>query len=483
VFVGGKRKTYVIHSEEKILKIIAAAKEIGNNLAIAEYYKVAESNIRRWINKYSDATLPSPDPEALKAIRDRRKNKVRFYADLENLLLDWIKTQRSKNIPLTQSGIRDKALRIYRTMPQYKRQAFKASPGWFYGFARAFSLVKRKGTHIMQKFPRDLNDKIAVFLDEVWGHRKFHSLTDGTETLLIGNMDEVPVFFDMQTGHTYHERGAKEIKILRTKTPKLRATVVLAVTKDGGKLPPFVVFKGSKKNVEAYKGNKAFFCSNDTGWMTSELCIEWIKKIWFSGPISKGQKRYLIWDSFSAHKNSDVLEFLAERNNVVSIIPGGCTPILQPLDYMINKPFKDLVKKKFRGWFEVASKESGEKVPTPPKNDFLDWIVESWSQISLDMISESFLKCGLSVSVDGKQGHLMNNYLKRDADLNEHIQLLWDAYVENEHLDEPYEDFPELKTKLREADDLTYEIEAANLKVIHLIIFISLKALLLGGKR
>jgi hypothetical protein len=85
--------------------------------------------------------------------------------DLEELLVNWVRSQRSKNIPLTQKTIRDKAISIYRTMPQYRRKAFRASSGWFYGFAKAYKLVKRKGTHIMQKFPSNLNDEIASFLD------------------------------------------------------------------------------------------------------------------------------------------------------------------------------------------------------------------------------------------------------------------------------------------------------------------------------
>jgi len=56
-----------------------------------------------------------------------------------------------------------------------------------------------------------------------------------------------------------------------------------------------------------------------------------------------------IWDSFSAYKDKKVIECLLEDlDTEVAIIPGGCTPVLQPLDVGINKPVKDRLKKNFK---------------------------------------------------------------------------------------------------------------------------------------
>ena len=55
------------------------------------------------------------------------------------------------------------------------------------------------------------------------------------------------------------------------------------------------------------------------------------------------QKALLVWDSFRGHLMEAVKDLLARRNVDVAVIPGGLTPVLQPLDKCINKPFKNKV--------------------------------------------------------------------------------------------------------------------------------------------
>ena len=45
-----------------------------------------------------------------------------------------------------------------------------------------------------------------------------------------------------------------------------------------------------------------------------------------------------------------VKDLLARRNVDVAVIPGGLTPVLQPLDKCINKPFKNKVRSQYQAW-------------------------------------------------------------------------------------------------------------------------------------
>ena len=54
-----------------------------------------------------------------------------------------------------------------------------------------------------------------------------------------------------------------------------------------------------------------------------------------------GPRRLLTLDSFAAHKTPDVLKKYKELDLDVAMIPGGYTPVLQPLDIGVNKSFKD----------------------------------------------------------------------------------------------------------------------------------------------
>lgn len=59
----------------------------------------------------------------------------------------------------------------------------------------------------------------------------------------LGNMDEVPVSFDMPSNYTVDQKGVEDVKITSTGHEKCNFTLVLCVTADGTKLPPMVIFK------------------------------------------------------------------------------------------------------------------------------------------------------------------------------------------------------------------------------------------------
>ena len=92
-------------------------------------------------------------------------------------------------------------------------------------------------------------------------------------------------------------------------------------------------------------------------------------------------------------------------NTDISIIPGGLTSHLQPADVSWNKPFKAAYKELYNAWMI-----SGEKSYTPAGNMrapdkalYLQWVIEAWSQLSVEVVKKSFMACGISVSTDGSQ--------------------------------------------------------------------------------
>jgi len=49
-------------------------------------------------------------------------------------------------------------------------------------------------------------------------------------------------------------------------------------------------------------------------------------------------------DMFGGHKTEKVLNTLTAHDITLSVIPGGCTGLIQPLDISINQPYKDILK-------------------------------------------------------------------------------------------------------------------------------------------
>ena len=44
----------------------------------------------------------------------------------------------------------------------------------------------------------------------------------------------------------------------------------------------------------------------------------------------------------------------------------------------------------------------------PPRRVIVEWILEAWNSLSKDVIKSSFKSCGLNISVDGSEDHLIH---------------------------------------------------------------------------
>jgi len=65
-------------------------------------------------------------------------------------------------------------------------------------------------------------------------------------------------------------------------------------------------------------------------WLTTDLL-----------PVLEDQPSLLVMDCAECHKTSRILSLLQQHDIVSSIVPSGCTGLIQPLDVSFNRPFKD----------------------------------------------------------------------------------------------------------------------------------------------
>ena len=70
----------------------------------------------------------------------------------------------------------------------------------------------------------------------------------------IGNMDKVPVTFDMPVNFTL-KKWQKDVHVATTGSEKYRFTVILCVTADGTKLPAYVIFRRKTIPKENFSSN------------------------------------------------------------------------------------------------------------------------------------------------------------------------------------------------------------------------------------
>ena len=88
------------------------------------------------------------------------------------------------------------------------------------------------------------------------------------------------------------------------------------------------------------------------------------------------------------------------------IVPGGCTKYIQAPDVSWNKSFKASCTEKYDEWLAkvgIHEETAAGNLKAPPRKTILQWILDSWAELSTDVIKKSFTSCALNVPVDGSE--------------------------------------------------------------------------------
>ena len=391
------------------LKVITFAEEHGNRAA-ERNFGISESNVRLWRKKkYELEKMP----------KDKRANR---HGDtpfklLESDLCAWISEIRSRGLTVSRMSIRAKALLMSQDKKYEIDQNFKASAGWCTRFMNRNGLTIRRRTHIAQKLPNDVNDKVAGFHKFVIDMRKKQQY----DLAQIGNMDETPMYFDMASNSTVEQKGAPTVSVRTTGHEKSHFTVVLACMADGTKLTPMIIFKRKTMPKITFPPG-VIVRVHEKGWMDEELTKEWLKVVWGNRPGGLRTKAsLLVWDQFRAHLCDSVKTELKELNTSQAVIPGGCTSLLQPLDVCINKPFKDHLRTYWNQWMMEGDHEY-TKGGAQKKADLIStvkWVINAWSAISPEIIIKSFKKTGISNEMNGEEDDMLYDDILVEGDAKE----------------------------------------------------------------
>ncbi len=100
----------------------------------------------------------------------------------------------------------------------------------------------------------------------------------------IGNTDETPIWLDMPHNYTVEQKGVKQVPIRTSGFETQCITVMLVITADRHKLPPFLIFK-RKTPPKTPKNAKLFptvirIRHQENGWMTNEPMLDWLENVW-----------------------------------------------------------------------------------------------------------------------------------------------------------------------------------------------------------
>ncbi|KAK8784512.1 hypothetical protein V5799_009125 [Amblyomma americanum] len=221
--------------------------------------------------------------------------------------------------------VRAQALARAKSIPH---EDFKASAGWVRRFLKRKGLSFRRRTTLCQRLPPDYTDKVLSFQKYVIGLRREHKYIFSQ----IANANQIPVWFGCPESCTVELKGKKSVFVRTTGAERQRCTVMLCVTADGLKLPPYVILK--RKTIPKGVFPKGIVVrAQEKGWMDDELVLDWVKSVWEKRPGAMLARRsLLVLDSFRDHLTGRVKERLRGIRTDMAVIPGGLTGMLQPLD-------------------------------------------------------------------------------------------------------------------------------------------------------
>ncbi|RPB02545.1 DDE-domain-containing protein [Choiromyces venosus 120613-1] len=308
--------------------------------------------------------------------------------------------------------------------PDIDSTLFPFSNGWFRSFLSRYKISLRSITNKAQKLPADYQILILNWLRfnrrnsqprpaNFWEVAVDHPV-GRYELANICNLDETPIPFEYLQGKTYNKEGEKTVRVKETRSgwDKRQATLVLCIFADGiPRVPPMVIFHGTGVRLQAERrryDRDVLVEFNPTAYMNDRLFTRYVSQ--YLIPVLEGRPTLFALDLMGSHKTPAVLNLLHQNNITPSLIPGGCTGLVQPLDVSVNKPFKELMRDLTdERIFQLESVAEFEKWMVGDRRVMTTECVgdafRQFHQEKGEVIRRSFRKVGLSLPIDGCLDH------------------------------------------------------------------------------
>jgi hypothetical protein len=141
--------------------------------------------------------------------------------------------------------------------------------------------------------------------------------------------------------------------------------------------------------------------------VVKEIIIFWLEKLLI--PVLGVRPTLLVMDLLRSHKTSPVRDVLRAHDITLSLVPGGCTGLVQPVDVSVNRPFKDLLKEEIDLEFERHDIEGAESIQGSSavgemRVMMTHCVARAWEKFCnerQEVIVRSFRCLGISLPIDG----------------------------------------------------------------------------------
>ena len=384
---------------------------------LSKKYNIPYNTIKYWVLHNSDIVKRGKKRKE----GGGRNGTIKYETELK--WFEWLMDMRQHRAPVTADVfLAEIRSSFVETDLQVPGSQFVASRGYLTRYMDRWGLSLRV-SNIMTPCSIIQGTSLQRNIMELWKCCFSLRMKFNIQIENIVNIDEVPVWFDVDSIKVLDKKGKKHVSIKSNGRDKKKITVVLAVSATGYKFPPLMIFETLGKdyfNLHDKFGNDLYFRTSDTRCSNEEIFLYYLDRLFCGNTHS-----LLLMDTSTTHgykqkekKVSGRVEtFLLGRNIHVGIIPEHCTPIVQPLDTHINKIFKLFLKK---GWATYMSENISEisrngciiSNLNAAREVLCELVLESWKNLDPSLIVKSFKDNGLSLNLDGSEENLCTVHMK-----------------------------------------------------------------------
>ena len=175
---------------------------------------------------------------------DKRPGVEPKTAMIETDLLSYIKLCRGLEIAI---GTNEIIFKAYELMPALRELSCCGIHTWAQRFLRRYNYTLRVHNKVGVVIKENSSEKAAEFLLYCHQYLKDNEIGEGTPYL--ANMDETPIWYEMNYKKTIESIGNKNVNVKTFNCDKLRISLILTILLNGTKLAPLVVIKGKQEVV------------------------------------------------------------------------------------------------------------------------------------------------------------------------------------------------------------------------------------------
>ena len=180
-------------------------------------------------------------------------------------------------------------------------------------------------------------------------------------------MDQTPAPFEYLSGWKYKRKGGKTVwaKAEKREWDEHQATIRITILANGRMLQPWIYLKGLGGAPEAETrqyDNRVRVFWNPKAYANEDTILQRIEEQLVPEISPEGEPALVALDAAAFHRTGKVLGLLRSCNTTPSLIPGGCTSLIQVLDVSANRLFKDILWEPTDHQLLELSKAKGKKV-------------------------------------------------------------------------------------------------------------------------